>query len=150
MTKRKTPVTEDTSAPKQAARGRVQSSAALAARARVESAYCGDLTNARNFGVTDRTIKNWCARLGTDPQLSGFFHDFRLAYVQRWQDRINDAMAAGIGMIMRLADSASHVGDADIVGHVIEGMRLLAEVQMVGDMINARVIENKGRLAEIA
>lgn len=104
----------------------------------VEALYYGDAQAAERWGITTRTIINYRNRLADDVELSRIFADKKDKFETEWASEIPAAMRAGLRFLMKAAEEADHT-DPDVIHAVAGGMKIMAEIGLTKDIIDARL-----------
>ena len=112
----------------------------LAASVLVEAAYSNDEKAALKFGVSQRSIPNWRARLDTDPEFASIFHSKRDRFESSWADELPAAIRACVDFIKRAALEASHT-KPDVIYSVAGALKIVSDIQMSKDIIDARLTD---------
>lgn len=102
-----------------------------------------DRNTAKRHGITDRTLRNWRAQLGQDPDLSALFQAKKTAVSQGWADEVPGALRSAVGFLRRAADEGDHK-DPDMVHSVAGAMKLLSEVSATWKLLDARMARTTG------
>ena len=110
----------------------------LASSALVDAAYMGDKEAAEKHGVTTRTVRNWRNRLETDARFSSFFREKKLLSDQEWASELPSAIRAAIRFVRESAKE-SKLGDPDATKVVADALRILAEVALTREILDARL-----------
>ncbi len=111
-----------------------------AASVLVDAAYRGDEEAARLWGVNERTIRRYRARMDEDDALSSLVQRKRALAEQGWIDRFPATLGAGADFIERAAKQGSPK-DPNMVHAVAGAMKLMAEIMFVKQMLDARFNE---------
>ena len=106
----------------------------------VDAAYTGDEAAAAKWGISERTIKRYRARLGADDTLSLSVQEKRQLVEQDWAAELPAAIRAGAGFIHRAAEQGDPT-DPNMVHAVAGGMKLVAEVLFAKQMLDARMAQ---------
>lgn len=103
----------------------------------VDAAYRGDEAAAELWGVSQRTVKRYRARIDTDDQLALAVQEKRQLVEQDWADTLPNTIRAAAEFIERAAKQGNPK-DPNMVHAVAGGMKLVAEVYFVKQMLDAR------------
>lgn len=117
----------------------------LAATVLIEAAYTTDEKAAARYGISLRTIQRWRSKIQTDPILAGFVATKKRAFDEAWAEEIPVTLRKA----MRFLNDAFEKADARnpaIIESVVGAIKIIAEVQMTGRWIDAR-IGNQDRAA---
>lgn len=112
----------------------------LAATVLVEAAYTSDEKAALKYGVSQRSIPNWRARLDTDAEFSSIFHSKRERFEASWADELPTAIRACVDFIKRAALEASPT-KPDVIYSVAGALKIVSDIQMSKDIIDARLTD---------
>lgn len=104
----------------------------------VDAAYLGDAPAAQKWGLSERTVQNYRARLAQDSRLALSFHEKRQLVEQDWAAELPAAIRAGAAFIRRAAEQGDPT-DPDMVHAVAGGMKLVAEVLFAKRVLDARM-----------
>jgi hypothetical protein len=108
-----------------------------AASALVDAAYLGDKQAAERHGITARSIRNYRQRLQEDRELSELFQHKRALAEQDWAHELAPAIRASIDFLRRAAQRAS-TRDADVIHSVAGALKILSNVAMTKEVLDAR------------
>ncbi len=100
-----------------------------------------DRKTAERHGITDRTLRNWRARLDTDPELSQLFREKKAKASEGWADEVPGAMRASVSFLRRAAEEGDHT-DPDMVHSVAGSMKLLSEVAATWKLLDQRLAQS--------
>ena len=103
----------------------------------VDAAYRGDEAAAELWGVSQRTVKRYRARIDTDDQLALAVQEKRQLVEQDWADTLPNTIRAAAEFIERAAKQGNPK-DPNMVHAVAGGMKLVSEVMFVKQMLDAR------------
>ncbi len=109
----------------------------LAARVLIEASISGDKVAAQKYDVEERTVRNYRARLETDPHFSAFFRLKQKETQDAWVSGLTPAIMAGIDFLQRAAQNLEPK-DPEAVKAVTESVRVLSELAITTKVINAR------------
>jgi len=109
-----------------------------ASAALVDAAYMGDKDAAKKHGVTTRTIRNWRNRLETDARFSSFFREKKVLVDQEWASELPSAIRASIRFVRESAKE-SKLGNPDSTKVVADALKILAEVALTREILDARL-----------
>jgi hypothetical protein len=104
----------------------------------VEAAYFGDKVTAEKWGVTERTIRNYQARLDEDSKLSLIFHNKKVVFESDWAADIPAAIRSGIGFLQRAGKEADPK-DPNAIHAIAGAVKILAEVGMTKAILDVRL-----------
>ncbi len=104
----------------------------------VEGAYKGDIYVSQQYGITDRTVRNWKNRLGFDVKFSKLFHDKKRLFEREWATELPVAIKAAIEACKR---SVQSLDPSDPNGaHAIAGiLKILSEIATMREVLDARL-----------
>lgn len=104
----------------------------------VEAAFFGEMTTAKRWGITNRTIVNYRARLGEDSELSNIFQLKKAAFESDWASEIPSAIRAGIRFLGEAAQQADPSNPEAI--HAVAGaVKILAEVGLTKEILDVKL-----------
>ena len=109
-----------------------------AAAAIVDAAYMGDKEAAQKHGVTTRTIRRWRDRLDSDSHLSSFVREKKVLTDQEWAGELPSAIRAAIRFVRESAKE-SKLGNPDSTKVVADALRILVEVALTREILDARL-----------
>ena len=104
----------------------------------VHALYSTDKAAAREYGVSERTIENYRKRLGTDVELTEIFILKKAEVEQDWVARIGPAIFSSVDYLEQAAKEISKT-DPDAVHAVAGALKILAEISMTREIMNARL-----------
>jgi hypothetical protein len=104
----------------------------------VEAAFFGDPQASQRWGITERTIRNYRAKLDEDSELSSFFLVKKQAFESEWATEIPMAIRAGIHFLGEAAKKANPT-DPDTIHAIAGAVKILAEVGLTKEIIDARL-----------
>lgn len=110
----------------------------LASSALVDAAYMGDKGAAEKYGVTTRTVRRWRDRLDTDAHLSSFVREKKILTDQEWASELPSAIRASIRFVRESAKE-SKLGSPDATKVVADALKILAEVALTREILDARL-----------
>lgn len=111
----------------------------------VDAAYQGDEEAARLWGISERTVKNYRARLADDSRLTLIFREKRALVERDWADALPATIQAAADFIQRAAKQGNP-RDPAMVHAVAGGMKLVSEVMFVKQMLDARFKDGRHTL----
>lgn len=106
----------------------------------VDAAYGGDEAAAAEWGVSERTVKRYRARMGDDPRLALTVREKRALVEQDWAAALPETIRAAAEFIQRAAKQGNP-RDVNMVHAVAGGMKLVAEVHFAKQMLDARLAQ---------
>lgn len=109
-----------------------------AAAALVDAAYMGDKKAAERHGVTTRSIRNWRERLDADQHFSAVFREKKVLTDQEWAGELPSAIRAAIRFVRESAKE-SKLGNPDSTKVVADALRILVEVALTREILDARL-----------
>lgn len=109
-----------------------------AASALVDAAYMGDKKAADRYGVTARSIRNWRERLDEDAHFSAIFREKKVLADQEWASELPSAIRSAIRFVRESAKE-SKLGDPRATSVVADALKILAEVALTREILDARL-----------
>jgi hypothetical protein len=120
----------------------------FAAAVLVEAMFTTNLKAAEKYDIDDRTIRNYRAKLAEDPKLYALFVEKKAEFDRAWAEELPGALRKGVRMLSACVEAASADPLIKKSPQVIEAVtgvvKMLAEVQIVSRMIDARLAEQSG------
>lgn len=110
----------------------------LAAIILVESVFFGDKTTAAKYGISTRTIRNYRKRLNEDTQFSASFQEKKERMEREWAHEMPAAIRASIEFLRKAANDAK-TDDPDAIHAVAGALKILSEVALTKEIIDARL-----------
>jgi hypothetical protein len=110
----------------------------LAATILAESAFADDQTILQRYGITYQTLYNYRKRLRSDGKLLEFFIQKKAALEREWAHELAPAIREAIRFLRRAASSADP-GDPNAIHAVAGALKILSEVSMTREVIDARL-----------
>ncbi|MCE5419172.1 MAG: hypothetical protein JJ713_00050 [Acidithiobacillus sp.] len=121
----------------------------FAATVLVECLYSDDAKIAHRYGITVRTIQNYRARMRKDARLSQIFAAKKAAFEREWASELAPAIREAIKFLQQAARSADP-GDPEAIHAVAGALKILSEVSMTREVINARLAaQDRPQRAEV-
>jgi 3-methyladenine DNA glycosylase AlkD len=108
------------------------------AEALVYAAYTSDPEASRQYGITERTIRNWRKALEDDAELSALFHIKRKEFGAKFQDGLEDTIEAAIRFVKR-ATSSMNTADPVCVDTMANAIKTLNSVRTTRLILDARM-----------
>ena len=106
----------------------------------VEAAYYGDPDTAERWGISERTIQRYRARLDEDDELSSIVARKKTAFETEWANEIPAALRSALRFLMRAGQEADPK-DPEAIHAVAGAFKLMAEIGFTRDVLNARLAE---------
>lgn len=103
----------------------------------VEAAYKGEKQAAKDWGITTRSLRNWRRRLDSDESFSAIFRHKKELAEKDWAQDAPLTIRAAMAFIRRASQSESQ--DPEMVHAVAGAMKLLADVTLTKQVLDARV-----------
>lgn len=100
-----------------------------------------DRKTAERHGITDRTLRNWRARLDSDPELSELFRSKKATASEGWADEVPGAMRASVAFLRSAAEQGDPT-DPDMVHSIAGSMKLLSEVAATWKLLDQRLAQS--------
>ena len=104
----------------------------------VDAAYMGDKRAAEKHGVTARSVRNWRKRLEVDQQFSVVFREKKILTDQEWASELPSAIRAAVRFVRESAKE-SKLGNPDATKVVADALRILVEVALTREILDARL-----------
>ena len=106
----------------------------------VDAAYKGDEVAAAEWGVSERTVKRYRARMGDDPKLALAVREKRALVERDWAETLPETIREAADFIRRAARQGN-ARDPNMVHAVAGGMKLVAEIHFAKQMLDARLAQ---------
>ena len=109
------------------------------ARILVDAMYSSDVTAAKKWGVTLRTVYRYRNRFRTDPQLSAIVTKLRQEFESNWKPELARAITTGVKKMARMIEAAPEgkTFNAAALEAVTGAVKVLSEIQITSDVLNA-------------
>ena len=104
----------------------------------VEAVYYGDRVASERWGISVRSINRYRHRLATDPELAELVRLKKEAFERDWIEEMPAAIRAGVRFLTN-AFGASDPTDPDAIHAVAGAIKILAEVGLTKEIIDARL-----------
>lgn len=91
-------------------------------------------------GITDRTLRRYRERFGTDPRLTELVQQKRAVVNKAWANDLPSSIDKAIAFLGRAAEHAN-TGDPDAIHAIAGAAKILSEIQQVGRVIDARLAQ---------
>lgn len=114
-----------------------------AAAALVDALLTNDRAAAEKYGVSRKSIEGWRLRLAEDDVLREFFANKKAEQDRAWANEIPAALASCIDFLRRAANECDP-RDPDAVHAVAGALKIMAEVVMVREIVDARLAGDSG------
>lgn len=109
-----------------------------AATVLAEAAFTNDPTASQRHGISLRTLERYRSRLRTDEKLAAFVAAKKVALEREWANELAPAIREAIHFLQRAAREADP-GDPNAIHAVAGALKILSEVSMTREVINARL-----------
>lgn len=107
-----------------------------AATVLAEAAIYGDRKALARSGLSDRTLRNYRARLRRDPELSAIFRCKKEALEREWASALAPAIRSALAF---LEEAPSRLEPSPESVHAVAGaLKILAEISLTKDVLDAR------------
>ncbi len=117
----------------------------LAAAVLVEALFTTDVKAAERYGIDDRTIRNWRARMAEDEKLYELFVEKKRKFDEAWADELSPALRKGVRTLTEcveaVAADARMKKSPQVIEAVSGAVKTLAEIRIVSNVINARIAQ---------
>ncbi|GAA6759255.1 hypothetical protein [Thermus oshimai] len=114
---------------------------ARAAFVLAEAELLGDAAACAKYGLSDRTLRNYRARLQRDPELAALFRERLGALGKRWEEELAPAILEAVNFLKRAAREANP-RDPEVIEAVAGALKTLAEIALTKEVIEARLGED--------
>lgn len=108
-----------------------------AAAVLVDAAYRGDEEAARLWGIAERSIRRYRARMDEDGELASLVQHKRALVERGWAETLPETIREAADFIRRAARQGN-AKDPNMVHAVAGGMKLVAEIHFARQMLDAR------------
>ena len=109
-----------------------------AATVLVDALYEGDVEAVQRHGVTRKSLYNWRHRLATDQRLAQLFNEKRRQAETEWAPQFVPAIRDAVEFLRRAARELDPA-DPDAVHAVAGALKILAEIAMTREVLDARL-----------
>ncbi len=103
-----------------------------------EAEVLGDGAACAKHGISDRTLRNYRARLAQDPELAALFREKLGALARRWEEDLNPAIGEAIAFLRKAAREANP-RDPKAIEAVASALKTLAELDLTHKVLEARL-----------
>lgn len=103
-----------------------------AAEVLVDAHFLGVVRAAAKWGVTDRTVQNYRARLANDVELARLFVERRTQAAREWHDERLRFLKSGLAKLDELVSKASKPSDITAVANAV---KVVGELQVAEDVL---------------
>lgn len=110
----------------------------------VTAAYKGDEAAAKQYAISERTVSNYRKKLDTDATLAKLFARKKSLAEKDWAQGLSDAIREGIEFLKRAAKEGN-CQDPDMVHSIAGGLKILSEVGMAKQILDARFSEDDSK-----
>lgn len=114
-----------------------------ASRALAVAALEGDAVAAQREGITERSVRNYRARMEKDATLSALFHQKKAALENNWANEIAPTLRAALAFIRKAAENLDPK-DPEAVHAIAGAFKLVNEGHQTMKVIDARLAELRG------
>ena len=117
---------------------------ARAARVLVDAALFGDRKACENYGITDRTLRNYRTALDSDTELSALYAQLsKLVTNQTWAGELNTTLTTLMrklgGMVQELPGST-----AENISAVTGAIKVLSEIALTREVLGSGEVNDAG------
>lgn len=120
-----------------------------ASRALAVAALEGDAVAAQREGITERSVRNYRARMEKDATLSALFHQKKVALENNWANEIAPTLRAALAFIRKAAENLDPK-DPEAVHAIAGAFKLVNEGHQTMKVIDARLAELRGPADQVA
>lgn len=106
----------------------------------IDAAYMGDKKAAQKWGITDRSVRRYRARMATDSELSAYVLKRKQQAEKTWAEDLSLAIKAGIAFLSESTQALSK-RDPEAVKAVNESVKTLTDVAIMREVLDARLAE---------
>ncbi len=102
-----------------------------------EAAFSDDRSVCQKYGITDRTLRRYRARMMNDPRLSAIVREKQARLTEKWADELGPAIGAAVRFLKRAAELGDPTNPNSVRG-VAEALKVLAELDLTRQVLQSR------------
>jgi hypothetical protein len=117
----------------------------FAAAVLVEALFTTDVKAAAKYEIEDRTIRNWRARMAEDTKLFALFKERKTEFDKAWAEELSPALRKGVRTLVECVEAVGEDSrmkkSPQVIDAISGAVKTLAEIQIVSQIIDARIAE---------